>query len=92
MSGLNKLPALDEIDGDDKDMTEEEWTLRVAELNKFQVGAMHDIMFCIVCEWAEPNAWLFAFILTGNCGGDESDHQGCLREDGGEKDKMSPDL
>lgn len=35
--GSEKLPALEEMDGDDKEMTEEEWIRRVAELNKHQV-------------------------------------------------------
>lgn len=35
--GSEKLPALEEIDGGDKEMTEEEWIRRVAELNKHQV-------------------------------------------------------
>lgn len=32
------LPALEETEGTDQEMTEEEWTRRVAELNKLQVS------------------------------------------------------
>lgn len=32
-----KLPALEKMEGEDKEMTEEEWIRRVAELNKHQV-------------------------------------------------------
>lgn len=35
--GSEKLPDLEEMDGGDKEMTEEEWSRRVAELNKHQV-------------------------------------------------------
>lgn len=35
--GSEKLPALEEMDGGDKEVTEEEWIRRVAELNKHQV-------------------------------------------------------
>ncbi|XP_051983220.1 follistatin-related protein 1a [Xyrauchen texanus] len=34
--GSNKLPALEGIEGNDQEMTEEEWTQRVAELSKLQ--------------------------------------------------------
>ncbi|KAK3530435.1 hypothetical protein QTP86_024345, partial [Hemibagrus guttatus] len=34
--GSEKLPTLEEMDGGDKEMTEEEWIRRVAELNKHQ--------------------------------------------------------
>lgn len=37
-TGTKKLPALEEMEGNDQEMTEEEWTQRVAELNKLQVG------------------------------------------------------
>lgn len=33
----SELPALEKIDGSDKEMTEEEWIRRVTELNKHQV-------------------------------------------------------
>lgn len=50
--GSNKLPALDEIEGNDQEMTEEEWTRRVAELNKHQVehdGSMtlFSVLMCL---------------------------------------------
>lgn len=39
LSGTNKLHDLEEMEGNDQEMTEEEWTQRVDELNKHQVGA-----------------------------------------------------
>lgn len=37
-TGPNKIPPPEEMEGSDQEMTEEEWTRRVAELNKHQVG------------------------------------------------------
>lgn len=41
-TGTNKLPALEEMEGNNQEMTEEEWTQRVAELNKHQVGTEYN--------------------------------------------------
>lgn len=41
--GSEKFPALEEIDGEDKELTEEEWSRRVAELNKHQVTISNDL-------------------------------------------------
>lgn len=37
-TGTNKLHDLEEMEGNDQEMTEEEWTQRVDRLNKHQVG------------------------------------------------------
>jgi len=64
----NKLHDLEEMQGNDQEMTEEEWIQTVDKLNKHQVGTecnVGNLSKYYICD-------LNCFALIGNCREDES--------------------